>query len=61
MECYIGALAKLPSIQHLLATLFTKTNEFSLAPVFWASSLVVVAYRDGDKIDPAIFQMIVLT
>jgi len=56
-----GVLAKLPSIHHILATLFTKTNESSLAPASWASSLVVLAYKDGDPMDPAMFRMIALT
>ena len=34
-----GVLAKLPNLQHILATLYNKTDESSLAPASWASSL----------------------
>ena len=56
-----GVLARLPSIHHILATLFTKTNQSSLAPASWSSSLVVLAHKDGDTKDPAMFRMIALT
>ena len=56
-----GVLAKLPCIQHILATLYNKTDESSLAPASWASSLVVLAHKDGDTADPAMFRMIALT
>ena len=56
-----GVLARLPSIHHILATLFTKINKSCLAPSSWASSLVVLAHKDGDPKDPAMFRMIALT
>ena len=56
-----GVLAKLPSVQHILATLYTRTNESCLAPASWASSTVVLAHKAGDTADPAMFRMIALT
>ena len=56
-----GILAKLPSVHHILATLYTKTHESSLAPASWASSLVVLAHKAGDLADPSMFRMIALT
>ena len=47
-----GVLAKLPSVHHFLATLYTKTNESCLAPAAWATSLVILAYKAGDTADP---------
>ena len=32
-----------------------------MAPASWASSLVVLAYKDGDTADPSMFRMIALT
>ena len=56
-----GVLAKLPSVHHILATLYTRTQESCLAPSSWSSSLVVLAHKDGDTADPAVFRMIALT
>ena len=56
-----GVLAKLPSVHHILATLYTKTHQSSLAPASWASSLVVLAHKAGDLGDPSMFRMMALT
>ena len=56
-----GMLVHLPSVHHILATLYNKTNKSCLAPSTWASSLVVLAFKDGDAADPAMFRMIALT
>ena len=56
-----GVLAKLPCLQHILATLYNKTDDSSLAPASWASSPVVLAHKDGDTADPSMFRMIALT
>ena len=37
-----GVLARLPTLHHVLATLYTRTTESSLAPASWANSLVVL-------------------
>ena len=56
-----GVLAKLPSIHHFLATLYSKINESCVAPESWATSLVVLAYKAGDEADPRNFRLIALT
>ena len=56
-----GVLLRLPSIHHILATLYTRTNESNLAPASWATSSVVLAHKGGDPKDPSMFRMIALT
>ena len=56
-----GVLLRLPSIHHVLATLFTRTNESNLAPASWATSSVILAHKGGDPKDPNQFRMLALT
>ena len=56
-----GVLAKLPSVHHFLATLYTKTHETSVAPASWATSMVVLLYKAGDEAEPSNFRLIALT
>ncbi len=56
-----GILYKLPSLHHVLATLFTKMNESCLAPASWARSTVILAHKGGEADDPSQFRMIALT
>ena len=56
-----GILLKLPSLHHILPTLFTKMNVSCLAPASWAQSTVVLAHKGGRADDPSLFRMIALT
>ena len=52
-----GVLARLPSVHHFLATLYTKTHESGIAPASWASSTVILLH----KAVPSNFHLIALT
>ena len=56
-----GVLARLPSVHHFLATLYTKTHETSVAPASWANSIVILLHKAGDETDPSNFRLIALT
>ena len=56
-----GVLAKMPSTQYFLATLYNKLDKSSIAPNNWTMSIVVLAYKDGNTDDASNFRMIALT
>ena len=56
-----GVLARLPSAHHILATLYNKLEKLNRAPASWASSVVILAHKGGETVDPASFRMIALT
>ena len=49
------------AVHHILATLYTRTNESCLASASWATSSMVLAYQGGSMEDPSMFRMIALT
>lgn len=54
-------LNKLPSLQHILATLYSKVLEFGSPPRSWSESLVKIINKKGDPGDPKNFRMIALS
>ena len=56
-----GLLKKLPSVQHVLATLFNRILESGEVPPTWQEGVIVLIHKSGDPNDPSNYRPIALT
>ena len=56
-----GFLVHMPYTHNILATIFTRIRNVSIAPDFWGCSKIILIQKGGDAEDPLQFRMISLT